>query len=68
MAFDDLRRSASDDLDEALEESDARNKKRRRGGIMGMTAFQRMILSILLFMLVTVMGVLVLVVSGRIAL
>jgi hypothetical protein len=65
MAFDDLRRSASDDLDEAFAESDSRGKSGGRGGFMGMTAFQRMILSILFFMLVTVMGVLVLMVTGR---
>jgi hypothetical protein len=63
---DDLRRSASDDLDEAFEESDARSKKRRKGGLLGMSAFERMILSILLFMLVTVMGVLVLIATNRI--
>lgn len=64
---DDLRRAASDDLDDAFDESDAKSKKRRKsGGFLGMSAFERMILSILLFMLVTVIGVLLLIVSGRI--
>ena len=63
---DDLRRSASNDLDEALDASDAKGKKRRRGGLLGMNAFERMILAILLFMLVTVLGVLVLIATNRI--
>ena len=66
---DDLRRSASDDLDDVFDEGNSKSKKRRSsGGLLGMSAFERMILSILLFMLVTVMGVLLLVVSGRIVL
>ena len=66
---DDLRRSASDDLDEVFDEGSSKSKKgRKSGGILGMSAFERMILSILLFMLVAVMGVLLLVVSGRILL
>lgn len=64
---DDLRRSASDDLDDVFEEGNSKSKKARKsGGFLGMSAFERMILSILLFMLITVMGVLLLVVSGRI--
>lgn len=64
---DDLRRSASDDLDDAFEEGNSRSKKRRKsGGFLGMSAFERMILSMLLFMLIAVMGVLLLVVSGRV--
>jgi len=66
---DDLRRSASDDLDDVFEEGSSKSKKgRKSGGFLGMSAFERMILSILLFMLVAVMGVLLLVVSGRILL
>jgi hypothetical protein len=66
---DDLRRSASDDLDEVFDEGNSKSKKSRKsGGLLGMSAFERMILSILLFMLVAVMGVLLLVVSGRILL
>ena len=65
---DDLRRSASDDLDEVFDEGTKSKKRRKSGGLMGMSAFERMILSILLFMLVAVMGVLLLVVSGRILL
>ena len=65
---DDLRRSASDDLDDVFDEGNAKKKRRKSGGFLGMSAFERMILSILLFMLVTVMGVLLLVVSGRIVL
>ena len=63
---DDLRRSASDDLDDIFDEGNSKKKRRKSGGFLGMSAFERMILSILLFMLVTVMGVLLLVVSGRI--
>ena len=40
--------------------------KRRRGGLLGMSAFERMILSILLFMLVTVLGLLLLIMTNRI--
>lgn len=66
---DDLRRSASDDLDEVFDEGNSKSKKSRKsGGLLGMSAFERMILSILLFMLVAVIGVLLLVVSGRILL
>lgn len=65
--FDDLRRSATEDLDDAFQESDAKSRKgKRRSGLRGMTAFERMILSILLFMLVTVLGVLVLILTNKI--
>lgn len=65
---DDLRRSASDDLDDIFDEGNSKKKRRKSGGFLGMSAFERMILSILLFMLITVMGVLLLIVSGRIVL
>lgn len=67
---DDLRRSAASDLDEMLDDAERAGKKRRRKskGFLGMSAFERMIISILFFMLVTVLGVLVLIVTGRIVL
>lgn len=63
--LDDLRRSASEDLDEVHEEANKKPAKRQK---RGMSPFERMVLAILLFMLVTVLGLLILIVSGRIVL
>jgi hypothetical protein len=64
--LDDLRRSAVEaEEDEVIAVDETDNYAAPRGRFLGMTAVERMLLSIMLFMLVTVMGVLLLLVTGR---
>ncbi len=68
--LDDLRQT-DDDFNEFDEDSGDEAEMRptvTRRGFLGMTAAERMILSIMVFLLVTVLGVLVLLATGRIAL
>lgn len=68
--LDDLRQT-DDDFnefdDDSGEDGEVRPTVTKRG-FLGMTAAERMILSIMVFLLVTVLGVLVLLATGRIAL
>lgn len=68
--LDDLRQT-DDDFnefeDDSNDEAEVRQTVTKRG-FLGMTAAERMILSIMVFLLVTVFGVLVLLATGRIAL
>lgn len=69
--LDDLRRTDDDDFNEfdedTSDEAEVRPTMTKRG-FLGMTAAERMILSIMVFLLVTVLGVLMLLATGRIAL
>jgi len=68
--LDDLRQTEDDFNefdDEGSDEVEVRQTVNRRG-FLGMTAAERMVLSIMVFLLVTVFGVLVLLATGRIAL
>jgi len=68
--LDDLRQTEDDFNefdDEGSDEVEVRQTVNRRG-FLGMTAAERMLLSIMVFLLVTVFGVLVLLATGRIAL
>lgn len=66
--LDDLRRGDDDDLYEDTEAVDDDDDRGNSGRFLGMTPVERMLLSILLFLLVTVIGVVVLVATGRIVL
>lgn len=71
--LDDLRKSASDDFDDEQEQDlqadaeDIMMDSPGGGRFLGLTAVERMLMSILLFVLVTVIGVLLLLATGRIA-
>jgi len=70
--LDDLRNSSSFiDEDEPAEEEVVRNRSKRgqsTGRFLGMTAQQRFILSLLLFLMVCVLGSFALVLSGSVTL
>lgn len=69
--LDDLRQTDDDfnefDDDAGDDEKEVRQSVTKRG-FLGMTAAERMVLSIMVFLLVTVFGVLVLLATGRIVL
>lgn len=65
--LDDLRRSASDEFEDDDEEESIDEPPRRGGSrLFGLSPVERMLLSILLFMLVSAVGVLLLLATGRI--
>jgi len=68
--FDDLRRSTNDDDNLFDDEEDVEVFEEDRGGeatlFLGMTPVERMFLSIFLFMNVTVLGLALLLATGRI--
>lgn len=70
--LDDLRRSATDDFDDFENEDDGFQDspvEYSGGGLfLGMTAVERMFISIFLFLNVTVLGIALLLVTGRIQL
>ena len=70
--LDDLRNSSSfmDEEEQAEEEVTyyRSSRQRRNGDFLGMTAQQRFIISVLLFLMVCVLGTFALLLSGRIVL
>lgn len=68
--LDDLRKSAADGFEEEEEETlmEAEEADLSGGTFLGMTAVERMLLSILMFLLVTAVGALLLIVTQRIVL
>jgi len=62
--LDDLRNSVDLSFDEE-EFAETRRLRQRRGPFLGMTAFQRFLLSFMLFIMVAILGMLCLVVTGR---
>lgn len=71
--LDDLRRSASDDFDDEFEDDDAGFDDDLADGdsgalFLGMTAVERMFISIFLFLNVSVLGFALLLVTKRIQL
>jgi hypothetical protein len=70
--LDDLRRSASDDFDEQFEDDDASFDDAGGGDsgalFLGMTAVERMFISIFLFLNVSVLGFALLLATGRVQL
>ncbi len=75
MSFDELRRgvkdtSFEDEIDDdliELEEADRATRAEERR-FLGMTAVERMFLSMFLFLAVTVLGIALLLATGRLAL
>ncbi|MBC7810654.1 MAG: hypothetical protein H7175_05880 [Burkholderiales bacterium] len=72
--LDDLRRAAGDDFDDSPEEkifdadrSNSMSEEKVDKVFLGMTAVERMFLSIFLFMCVGVLGLALLIATGRIA-
>jgi len=69
--LDDLRNSSSFvEEEEPAEEEAVRYRSRRgqrRGNFLGMTAQQRFIISLMLFLMVCVLGTFALVISGSVA-
>jgi hypothetical protein len=64
--LDDLRNSVDLSFEEeGLAEARTLRQRRRRRPFLGMTAPQRFFLSLMLFMMVAVLGMLCLVVTGR---
>ncbi len=70
--LDDLRQTEDDFSefdDEGGDEDDAEVRQATaKRGFLGLTAAERMVLSIMVFLLVTVFGMLILVATGRVAL
>lgn len=69
--LDDLRNSANESylFDEELEDSPAVDRPQRpRGRFLGMTPPQRFFLAVMLFLMTTLFGILVLLVTERIML
>ncbi|KPL83922.1 hypothetical protein SE15_01525 [Thermanaerothrix daxensis] len=64
--LDDLRSSIDFSFSEEEEPTPpSTRRRRRRGQFLGMTAAQRFVLSLLLFLMTVVLGMLCLVVTGR---
>ncbi len=70
--LDDLRRSASDEADDSFESEafdfEAEIDRARSRRFLGMTAVERMFISIFLFLNVCILGLALLLVTGRIQL
>jgi hypothetical protein len=70
--LDDLRRSASDDFEDNFESEtfdfEAEIDRARSRRFLGMTAVERMFISIFLFLNVCILGLALLLVTGRIQL
>ncbi len=70
--LDDLRRSASDEADDSFEgeefDFEAEIDRARSRRFLGMTAVERMFISIFLFLNVCILGLALLMVTGRIQL
>lgn len=67
--LDDLRKSAADGFEEEEESFvEAEEDDLTGGTFLGMTAVERMLLSILMFLLVTAIGALLLIVTNRVVL
>ncbi len=65
--LDDLRNLASQPVDEPPEPKETRPMKSRDGHFLGMTAAQRFVVALLLFVMVVLLGTLFLVVTDKVA-
>lgn len=66
--LDDLRNSAQEPFldDDKFEEEETEKKPRIRGDFLGMTAPQRFVISVFLFLMILILGVFVLIVFQKI--